>query len=163
MTSANPTRYRTECDVILTLSVVNGKNPRLCFSLHQNKGIVISTEAAHSLIVSGAAEKSASLPPPSPATSAFAFWDRAGLQPIVQASHESGLLPAGGWSVAPSVVEGAKRLILLLLQLPLFFFCHFPPKNRMSIPKTIQPYENKGNRADMFPLSIRYTLNSGEN
>jgi hypothetical protein len=29
-----------------------------------------------------------------------------------------------------------KPLILFVLRLPLFFFCHFPPKKRMSSPKT---------------------------
>ena len=72
--------------VIRPLSVVKGKTP-FAFHLHQNKEIIISTEAAHSLIVSGAAEKSASRPPPSPATSTVvvAFGIRAGLQPSVQA------------------------------------------------------------------------------
>jgi hypothetical protein len=48
-----------------------GKNPRilslllpLLVLLLETKGIVISTEAAHSLIVSSEAEKSASLPFP---------------------------------------------------------------------------------------------------
>ncbi|SRR6266851_1277970 len=38
----------------------------LCTHLHPDKRVVISTEAAHSLIVSSAVEKSASLPKPSP-------------------------------------------------------------------------------------------------
>lgn len=51
----------TSLAVILTPEFVEGKNPRiLLFTFIKNKRIVISTEAAHSLIVSGAAEKSAS-------------------------------------------------------------------------------------------------------
>src|SRR3981189_1361461 len=92
----------------------NGLEVFRAFHLHQNKRIVISTEAAHSLNVSGAAEKSASLPPPSPATSAFAFavavavGIRAGLQPSSPESREGGLRSADGWSVAPSVAKGAE-------------------------------------------------------
>jgi hypothetical protein len=37
----------------------------------------------------------------------------------------------------PEPSRGAKRLNLLPLLLPLFFFPHFQPKNRMSSPKTI--------------------------
>ena len=43
------------------------------------------------------------------------------------------------------------RLTLLPLLLPLFFFCHFPPKNRMSSHETTQLYETKRNRLGMFP------------
>jgi hypothetical protein len=38
-------------------------------------------------------------------------------------------------SSASSKDRDDKRFILLMLLAPLFFFCHFPPKNRMSSPK----------------------------
>ncbi len=105
---------------------------------------VISTEAAHGIIVSSAVEKSAFLPPAfanphralvfAPALAvivAVAVRIRAGaFSPTLKPSREAATGSAQGSSEAP----GEKRLILLHLFALTFIFRSFLPKNRMSSP-----------------------------
>jgi hypothetical protein len=87
-----------------------------------HKGIVISTEAAHGITVSSAAEKSASLPPPSVNHHIVVCRHRF----AVTVGIKSGLSPAQTASRSPT--EAGKQLILLPLFLSPFFNCHFLPK-----------------------------------
>ena len=94
--------------------------------------IVISTEAAHGLIVSSAAEKSASLhvypgdhrAPPV----IVAFQIKVGLESLRPDQTRIGPPSTKG--------EAANLLVFAVVFRPRIYFSRFPPKNRMSSPKT---------------------------